>query len=237
MIDLNLPIDSIFLNLCQNSFCLLSTVKYLRHRRRQLLPLYSLYDSDAKTGICCNHLMWVVVVIELFFYFTYYVLNWIFCFSCRREIICEHWYYPKRMPSVFFVECLLTNPSSVSIRGIRWRNPSHTTPSRCRIIPFSLVYHQSHDVKYSVTLFRSKQPTTYTHSLSSQNIDIVSFIPNRFESIDPTTTTAILLTTISFLVLVWGEKYFVSIDIIQNEYRPPLSLSLYLRIRYRLLLH
>ena len=66
MIDRDLPINSIFLNSCYNSFCLLSAVKYLRHRRRQLLPLYSLYDSDAKTGICCNHLMWVVVVIELF---------------------------------------------------------------------------------------------------------------------------------------------------------------------------
>ena len=29
----------------------------------------------------------------------------------------------------------------------------------------------------------------------------------------------------------------MSIDIIQNEYRPPLSLSLYLQIRYRFLLH
>ena len=108
----------------------------------------------------------------------------------------------KRMPSAFFVECLLTNPSLISIRGIRWTNPSHTTPSRCRIIPFLLEYHQSHDVKYSVTLFRPKQPTTYTHTLSSQNIDIVSFIPNRFESIDPTTpppttTTTIRSTTIA----------------------------------------
>ena len=68
------------------------------------------------------------------------------------------------MPSAFFVECLLMNPSLVSIRGNRWMNPSHTTPSRCRIIPFSLEYHQSHDVKYSVTLFRPKQLTTYTHS-------------------------------------------------------------------------
>ena len=142
------------------------------------------------------------------------------------------------MPSAFFVECLLTNPSSISICGIRWTNPSHTTPYCCRIIPFLLEYHQSHDVKYSVTLFQPKQLTTYTHSLSSQNIDIISFIPNQFESIDPTTTTTtIRSTTISFLVLVWGEKYFVSIDIIQNEYRPPLSLSLYLRIRYWFLLH
>ena len=108
-----LPIDSIFLNSCYNSFCLLSAVKYLRHRRRQLFPLYSLYDSDAKTGICCNHLMWVVVVIELFILLRYYVLNWIFCFSLRREIFCEHWYYLKRVPSAFIVESLLTNPLSI----------------------------------------------------------------------------------------------------------------------------
>ena len=84
------------------------------------------------------------------------------------------------MPSAFFVECLLTNPSSISIRGIRWTNPSHTTPSRCRIIPFLLEYHQSHDVKYSVTLFRPKQPTTYTHTLSSQNL--TSFLLFRIDS-------------------------------------------------------
>ena len=74
---------------------------------------------------------------------------------------------------------------------------------------------------------------THTVSLSSQNIDIVYFISNRIDRSDDTTTNnnkTIRLTTISFLVLVLGVKYFVSIDIIQKECHPPLSLSLYLRI-------
>ena len=62
------------------------------------------------------------------FYFTsfYYVLNWIFCFSWRREILYEHWYYSKQMPFIFVVESLLTNPSSIfPTWGMYCVTPSH----------------------------------------------------------------------------------------------------------------
>merc|ERR1712115_162006 len=85
---------------------------------------------------------------------------------------------------------------------------------------------------------RNNQNTHTQVSLSLQNIDIVYFISNRIDQSDDTSTNnnkTIRLTTISFLVLVLGVKYFVSIDFIQKECHPPLSLSLYLRIHLSLI--
>ena len=122
MIDRDLPIDSIFLNSCYNSFCLLSAVKYLRHRRRQLLPLYSLYDSDARTGICCNHLMWVVVVIELFIllHLLCSKLNVLFSFEKRKILWALILFKTSTVRLYRWVSTYESVIDSFSTSGIRW---------------------------------------------------------------------------------------------------------------------
>ena len=110
--------------------------------------------------------------------------------------------------------------------------PLHLRHIVVLFIHFLVEYHQSQNVKYSVTFCWPKQPTTHTHTIFFLNVDMFCFISNpinRFEAYKNNTNSTIsssidwrddlfywivcfpllvITTTLARLLVSWFFSYF-----------------------------